>query len=372
MIKIAVITSTRAEYGSLKWVMKEIEASPDFQLQIIATGAHLMKEQGHTIDEILQDGFRVDKEVNAGIDTTSPFTIAESMGRLAQMMSNALEELNPDFVIILGDRYELLPICNSAFIMRIPMIHISGGDVTQGAIDDGIRNAITMLAEYHFPSTVESKANIVRMRGSDKNVWDVGVPELDLLTREQLMTRAELAENLNIDIDKEWIMFTYHAETVSSLEHNLSTVRSVLKVLERMDNCQVVATYSNADFGGKYINELLHKKELYSMDWLRVVPSLGHKRYLSFMKQVKFVIGNSSSGITEAPMLHIPSINIGDRQKGRYQCSNVIQCDYKYDSIFAAVSKGMAMTQFDDDLYHWGDGHASEKIVKILSETIRR
>ncbi len=170
MIKICFVTATRAEYGLLKWLMKEVEKAENFVLQVVVTGAHLVEEQGHTIDAIIDDGFCVDAKVDAHLNTDSTQAIAESMGRMAQLFSLVFSKLSPDYVVVLGDRYELLPIVNTAFVMRIPIIHLSGGDVTEGAIDDGIRNAVTMLSEYHFPGTKDGANNISRMRGSSKNV----------------------------------------------------------------------------------------------------------------------------------------------------------------------------------------------------------
>lgn len=165
MKKICFVTAARSEYGLLKWLMKDVEASESFQLQIIVTGGHLSKEQGHTIDQIIEDGFNIDDIVDSQLDTSATARIAESMGRMALGFAKAFEVLKPDYVLVLGDRYELLPICNTAFVMCIPIIHLSGGDVTEGAIDDGVRNAVTMLAEYHFPGTQSSAKNIMRMRG---------------------------------------------------------------------------------------------------------------------------------------------------------------------------------------------------------------
>ena len=173
MKKICFVTAARSEYGLLKWIMKDVSASDKFKFQLIVTGSHLSQEQGHTIDHIFDDGFVVDEIVDEAIDTSSLEMVADTMGRIAQGFAKALAKLTPDYIVVLGDRYELLPICNTAFVMRIPIIHLSGGDVTEGAIDDGIRNAVTMLADFHFPGTEESAQNIIRMRGSSDNVWNV-------------------------------------------------------------------------------------------------------------------------------------------------------------------------------------------------------
>ncbi len=369
MKKICFVTATRAEYGLLKWLMKEVDNAEDFELQVVVTGAHLLEEQGHTIDIIKNDGFIVDETVDAQLDTSSTETIAESMGRMAQMFSHVFAKLSPDYVVVLGDRYELLPIVNTAFVMCIPIIHLSGGDVTEGAIDDGIRNAVTMLSEYHFPGTKDSADNIVRMRGSDKNVWAVGEPGLDSFYREPLMDRAELADNLELDTNKKWILFTFHAETKESLEYNLNAVKNCLSLLQSLKDVQIVATYSNADFGGKYINEYLEKASEQNSKMIRVVPSLGNRRYLSYMKQVSFVIGNSSSGIVEAPTLGVPVVNIGDRQKGRHQCSSIIQCSADFENIKSAIYQANEMNVDSKD-YYWGDGHTAERIIEILKREL--
>ena len=369
MRKICVVTATRAEYGLLKWLMKEIEESKEFELQVVVTGAHLLKEQGHTIDIIKKDGFIINETVDAQLNTESKETIAESMGRMAQMFSHVFAELSPDYVVVLGDRYELLPIVNTAFVMCIPIIHLSGGDVTEGAIDDGIRNAVTMLSEYHFPGTEESANNIVRMRGSDKNVWAVGEPGLDFFYREPLMERQELAEKLGLDTNKKWALFTFHAETKESLDYNIDAVKNSISLLLELSDTQIVATYSNADFGGQCINEFLEESAKKNPKKLIVVPSLGNRRYLSYMKQVCFVIGNSSSGICEAPTLGVPVINIGDRQKGRHQCSNIIQVDTDKDNIKSAIEEALKSDVNNTD-YYWGDGHTAERIIEILKKEL--
>lgn len=369
VIKICFVTATRAEYGLLKWLMKEVEKSQEFELQIVATGAHLLEEQGHTIDVITAEGFRIDEVVDAQLNNSSMELLADSMGRMAQLFSHTFARLSPNYVVVLGDRYELLPIVNTAFIMGIPIIHLSGGDITEGAIDDGIRNAVTMLAEYHFPGTRDSADNIVRMRGSDKNVWVAGEPGLDSFYREPLLTRKELADSLGLDPEKKWILFTFHAETKECLEYNLNAVRNCISILLETKGIQIVATYSNADFGGKAINEYLENVSKEKRGKLIVVPSLGNRRYLSYMKQVSYVIGNSSSGIVEAPTLGVPVINIGNRQKGRYQCSNVFQSNIDKESIKIAIDKALSNTNRKRD-YYWGDGHTAERIIEILKKEL--
>lgn len=369
MKKLCFVTATRSEYGLLKWLMKEVVNSKKFELQLIVTGAHLLKEQGYTVDIIKEDGFEISEIIDVNLDSTSTRKIAESMGRMAQMFSGSFEKLSPDYLIVLGDRYELLPIVNTAFVMRIPIIHISGGDITEGAIDDGIRNAVTMLSEYHFPSTEDSANNIIRMKGNKRNVWAVGEPGLDSFYRESLMTRAELAENLGINADNKWVLFTYHAETKQSLEYNLHAVRNCISLLSNIKNIQIVATYSNADYGGKSINDYLELVSENNPCKFKVIPSLGNRRYLSFMRQVCFVMGNSSSGIVESPVLGVPVINIGDRQKGRHLCSNIIQANTDRESIRNSIDMALRQDVATADFF-WGNGHTAERIISILQKEL--
>lgn len=371
MIKLCFVTAARSEYGLLKWIMKEIQTCDSFHFQLIVTGGHLSHEQGHTIDAIIADGFPISETVDIELNTSCTVQIAEAMGRLSEKIAEAFDKLKPDYLVVLGDRYELLPICSTAFIMRIPIIHISGGDKTEGAIDDSVRNAVTMLAEYHFPGTCDSAKNIMRMRSTDKNIWPVGEPGLDAFYKEKLMSRKELAVNLGLDGNKRWLLMTYHAETKESLEHNLSIVKYCIENLMKYNDIQLVVTYANADFGGKQINEYVKAQETLYDGKLFVIPSLGQLRYLSFMREVSAIIGNSSSGIIEAPFLKIPVINIGNRQKGRYQCGNILQCEATEYSIKTAIEKIRTLKKSDaKDWNYWGNGHTSDKIVEILKQEL--
>lgn len=369
--KICFVTAARSEYGLLKWIMKDVEACDEFTLQIVVTGGHLSYSQGHTIDQICQDGFEISYIVDVEIDTNTEADIAIAMGKMSEGFAKAFRELTPDYIVVLGDRYELLPICSTAFVMRIPIIHISGGDVTEGAIDDGIRNAVTMLADYHFPGTKESADNIIRMRGKNTHVWAVGEPGLDAFYREELLTREELAMDLGLDINKKWILMTYHPETNCENPKDIEIVDNCIKAICSNDGYQVVITYANADFGGNQINQFveLEKDKYYNV---KVIPSLGQKRYLSFMKQVYFVIGNSSSGIVEAPCVNVPVINIGKRQQGRHMCDNIIQCEGSLGELVDAIKKiEKTSVSRDFDMDYWGDGFTSGRILSILKEELK-
>ena len=366
MKKICIVTATRAEYGYLKWLIKDINEDSSLELQLIVTGAHLVKEQGYTIDIIKKDGFPISKIVDAKIDNSTSKTICQTMTRYGDGFSEVFDELKPDCVVVLGDRYELLPICSTAFMMKIPIVHLCGGDVTEGCLDDGVRNAVTMMATYHFPITKESAANIIRMRGSDKNVMAVGSTSLDTFNHIELMSRKELSDNLHLDINKNWCLCTFHSETVESIDYNVQTANNIIEALKNLENYQIVITKANTDLGGIEINKYMERAATENSENFKLVPSLGQLRYLSFMKQVKLVIGNSSSGILESPFLAIPTVNVGNRQKGRYQCNNVVQSGSSKDDIYCAIQKALSKVISKDDTYYYGDGHASEKILEIL------
>ncbi len=370
MKRICFVTSARSEYGLLKWLMKEVDSSAFFELQIIATGGHLLREQGYTVEYIIEDGFRIDAEVDISLDTTSKQSIAASMGRMAEELSNVFVVLKPDYILVLGDRYELLPICNTAFVMGIPIIHLSGGDITEGAIDNGIRNAVTMLATYHFPGTQDSANNILRMRDTTENVWTVGEPGLDAFKREKLIDRQELAKDISVNENEEWVLLTYHPETLLGLDDNLIVIGNIFKALLSITDYTIIATYSNADFGGREINKYLESVSKTNSERIRVIPSLGTKRYLSLMKHVRFIIGNSSSGIIETPTLGKTVINIGNRQTGRHMCSNVLSCGGDLPSIMRTIEKAKDAGVDESDLTYWGDGNTAKKIIEILEKVL--
>lgn len=370
MKKICVITATRAEYGYLKWLMKDIQNDSELQLQVIATGTHLDKTQGHTVDQIIADGIPVTECVDVQLDNSSPKSICETMARYGNSFSEVLTRLNPDVVVVLGDRYELLPICSTAFMLQIPIAHLSGGDVTEGALDDGVRNAVTMLATYHFPITEDCAVNVRRMRGTDENVFVTGSTSLDFFNRAKLMTRAELAGNLGLDKSKKWALCTLHSETKQTVEYNVQMAKSLVNAMqEEISDFQIVITKANADLGGKEINEYMERIAKENPSQFVLVPSLGQTRYFSYMKRVELVIGNSSSGITESPYLGVPTVNIGDRQKGRHACENIVHSESDVSDIQNAVKEALSGKYAVKSTY-WGDGNATGKIINILKEVV--
>jgi UDP-N-acetylglucosamine 2-epimerase (non-hydrolysing) len=358
--KVCVVTAARSEYGLLRWVIDELESADDIQLQLIATGSHLSADFGMTYHFIEEDGYIIDEKVDMELQTEDIYSIPRSMGLCAARIAEAYRRLQPDLIVVLGDRYELLPICSTALVMNIPIAHISGGDITEGAIDNEVRNAITMMSRLHFPGTEESASRIRRMIGTDHNVFTVGEPGLDSFLRLELMSKKEIAESLNLNINKRWALITLHSETKKDLGYNLQMAHNLVDIISLYPDTEFVITKANADFGGNQINQYWDSIDLPNVT---VITSLGQLRYLSFMKYVSCVIGNSSSGIVEAPFLGIPVINIGERQLGRHICRNVIQSSIQTTYINQSI--GLISSHKCIDTF-WGDGHASNRIVSHI------
>ena len=372
MKKVCIVTASRSEYGILRWIIDAISNDIDLELQLVVTGAHLSEEQGFTYKDIEADGYSIIAKVDMCLRTESQVNIAKSMGRCTIGVSNVLAQITPDLIVVLGDRYELLPVCNTALIMNIPIAHISGGDVTIGAIDNEIRNAITMMASLHFPGVDDSARNIIRMKGNERNVFVVGEPGLENLKRLQLWNRELLSENLNIRKESRWILVSLHPETQETLEYNMEMAANIIAVLDKVNDISVVITKANADYGGVQLNEYFESVVQKNPLKYSLYASLGQTRYLSLMKESFAIIGNSSSGIIEAPCVGTHVINIGNRQKGRHLCENVIQADNLLTSIQIAwrlVEQKGTKTLTDN---YYGDGNTSFKVVYHIKQFLNK
>lgn len=365
--KVCIVTASRSEYGLLRWTIDGVSKNPNLELQLVVTGAHLLEEQGNTYKNIESDGYPISAKVDMCLDSSSQVEIVKSMGRCSIGMAEAFANLIPDIVVVLGDRYELLPICNAALVMNIPIAHISGGDVTIGALDNEVRNAVTMMSTLHFPGVQESADNIVRMRHSDKNVWTVGEPGLDNFRLSKLMPRQDIAENIGIPSENKWVLVTLHPETNESLEYNIEMAKNIIRLTDSLSDVSVVISKANADFGGVQINDYWEKVAQSNSEKYHLFPSLGQTRYLSYMNECYAVIGNSSSGIVEAPCLGTPVINIGNRQTGRHICKNVRQVNNDISEIRNAWKDIEASPKKVKDSFY-GDGHAAERIVEHIEE----
>lgn len=369
MINVCIITAARSEYGLLKWVIDGVHNDKELELQLVVTGAHLSEEHGKTVQFIEEDGYPIAARVDMHLASDSKKDIVRSMGHCSIGMADTLADLQPDIVVVLGDRYELLPIVSASLVMGIPVAHISGGDVTEGAIDNEVRNAVSMMSAIHFPGVESSAENLRRMLGKDALIYTAGEPGLESFLRFDLMSREELAENIGLDVNKKWCLVTLHSETKLSLEENLGMVQDLFETMQQTKDVQFVISKANADFGGMQINEFWDEAVKQDTDKYHLYSSLGQRRYLSFMQQTVGVIGNSSSGIVEAPFLGIPVINIGDRQKGRHLCKNVIQSDRTKVAIEYAFKKMLVQPKIVDTYY--GDGHTSEFIITKLKEWLK-
>lgn len=364
--KIAVITCTRAEYGYLKRVMRLVEVDADLELQLVAGGAHLRQEQGYTLHMIEEDGFRIDAKLDYLQFDNTEKGIVEAMALCQKQCAEVFSNLMPDAIVVLGDRYELLPICSAALVMRIPIVHISGGDVTEGAIDNEIRNAITMMADLHFPGTEDSAANIRRMRNTSQHIYAVGEPSIENLAKEQLLTKQELSDTFGWDAAKPWYVVTLHPETKLTLQENIAMARTMMQVLAEQQDAQVIVTLANTDCGGEEMNAV-YKEYAEQYEHIYVYPSLGQKNFNSAMAQAYCVMGNSSSGIVEAPFLAVPVINIGLRQEGRHRCSNIIDVPECTEASLRAALAQIPTMHPQSDTY-WGDGNTSQKIVDTIKD----
>lgn len=364
--KVCVITAARSEYGLMRWIIDAIYHDDALELQLVVTGAHMSPEQGLTYKFIEEDGYPITEKVPMLLSSNDEVSTAKSMGVCSISLADTFKRLQPDIIVVLGDRYELLPIVGTALVMRIPVAHIAGGDVTEGAIDDEVRNAVTMMSSIHFPGVIAAGDNIHRMLGTNKNVYAVGEVGLDSFNRLELWDKNETAKNLNLDLGQKWCLVTLHPETKLSLDENLQMVDNLFNAMKCVEGVQYIITKANTDFGGLQINEFWEKVILECPSKMQLFPSLGQHRYLSFMKHADMVVGNSSSGIVEAPFMGTPVVNIGDRQKGRNVCKNVICCGRSKNEISEALNKAMVSERIIDK--YWGDGHSSERIVEKIKE----
>ena len=342
MRKICVVTGSRAEYGLLRGLMQAIQADSDLQLQVIATNMHLSPDFGLTYREIENDGFVIDRKVEMLISSDTANGTTKSVGLGVIGFADAFEELKPDLIVVLGDRYEQLAIVGAATLYKIPIAHLHGGEITEGAYDNGIRHAITKLSHLHFTSTEEHRHRVIQMGEQPQFVFNVGAPGIENIKKIQPLNKIELEKSLNFELSTKCLLVTYHPVTLES--HTAADqIDNILKVLDEFKDYHVIFTYPNSDTDGRVIIERINEYVAKNPDRCLALPSLGIKRYLSTLRYVQCVIGNSSSGIIEVPSFHIPTLNIGDRQKGRLAAESVINCGTSTKEISDALTKVMSM-----------------------------
>ncbi|WP_139451902.1 UDP-N-acetylglucosamine 2-epimerase [Campylobacter armoricus] len=323
--KICVISGTRAEWYLLRNLCKHIEQDDELTLQLIITAAHLSKDFGFTYQEIEKE-FKINKKIPILLNSNDGIGICKSMGLLQISLCEAFEELKPDIVVILGDRYEMLSCASTCLMMQIPLAHICGGELTLGAIDDSIRHAISKMAHLHFVSTQTYANRILQLGESKDRVFNVGSLGGEIIKNMKFLSKDELQKELNMEFNENVYLITYHPQTIqkSSIKKE---IQLLLEFLDSLENSTLVFTKANADENGLYINELLSIYCMKNSHKAKLFNNLGSKKYLSLMKIANMLIGNSSSGICESPFLKIPCINIGNRQEGRIFADNIINCD---------------------------------------------
>lgn len=340
MKRIGIMTGTRAEYGLLKPLMQEINKDNDMELYLIVSGMHLSPEFGMTYQEIEEDGFEINAKVEMLLSSDSPAGISKSIGLGVIGFADEFQRADLDMLILLGDRYEALSAAISAMVMRIPIAHLHGGELTEGAIDEGIRHSITKMSYLHFTSTEQYRNRVIQLGENPERVFYVGALGVENIKKINLMTKEELERSIHFEIDENTVIVTYHPVT---LENNTVEEQflNLLEVLDRNPKIRMIFTKANADTNGRIVNELIDKYTAQNSERACAFMSLGQKRYLSALKYCRIVIGNSSSGIIEAPSFGKPIINIGDRQKGRICADSVINCGYTQQEIQQAMETAL-------------------------------
>ena len=338
--KICVVTGTRAEYGLLHWIMAGIRQTPGLELQIVATGMHLAPEFGLTYREIEADGFQINAKVDMLVSSDSPVGIAKSIGLGTIGFADVFAQLSPDVVLVLGDRFEIFAAAQAAFVAGICVGHISGGEVTEGALDDSFRHCVTKMARYHFVSAAAYRERVIQLGEQPDSVFDVGDPGLDNIVRLPLLDLKELSAATGLSIATPYLLVTFHP-TTSDGPDSEQGMQSLLDALDRFSDHYVLFTKANADAGGRALNAMVDAYASRRAARVTTVTSLGRLRYLSAMKHCAAVVGNSSSGIVEAPAMGIPTVNIGSRQQGRLKANSVLDCASDSASIAEAIAQAV-------------------------------
>lgn len=370
MRKIAVVTGTRAEYGLLYWIIKGIHEDPDLELQLIVTGMHLSFEFGLTVKEIEKDGFPIAERVEMLLSSDTENAIATSMGLGVIGFAKAYERLNPDIIVVLGDRFEIFSAVTVAVPFKIPVVHLHGGEITEGSMDELFRHAITKMSFLHFPAIPLYANRIIQMGEHPEKVYCFGAPGLDAVHKLTLMSKIKLYKALEIPLNKKVGVITFHPAT---LEKNTATSQfsSLLNIVKNnFDDIYWIFTLPNADTGSRVLIKMVNEFMKNNPAKGKAFASLGQMKYLSVLRHAVVMVGNSSSGIIEAPSFELPVVNIGYRQKGRERAVNVIDVDVVTERwLKVAIEKALSK-KFRDSLKGlknpYGEGNASEKIVAVL------
>jgi len=365
--KICFVTGTRAEYGLLYWLLKEVQDDPDLLLQIIVTGAHLSPEYGLTYKAIEEDGFKINEKVEMLLSSDSAVGIAKSIGLATIGFADAFAQLKPDLVVLLGDRYELLAAAQTALVAATPIAHIAGGDTTEGAYDEAIRHSITKMSHLHFVTNELSAKRVRQLGENPSHIYCVGNPGLDYIRKLNFLSKDELEHDLGVTFGKRIFLITFHPVTLSPGE-SANQFAALLQALECFEdlNTMYIFTMPNADNDGRLLSTMV---ERFCSGRTSAIfyKTLGQKRYLSLLSHVDLIVGNSSSGLYEAPSLKVPTVNIGDRQKGRLKAASVVDCQPDREAIQIAIKEALSL-DCSKVTNPYGDGYSSERVIKVLRE----
>ena len=329
--KICVVTGTRAEYGLLYWLMKEIDADKDLELQVIVTGMHLSPEFGNTYEQIEKDGFVIDRKVDIELTSDSEISISKSMGLGMIGFASALDDLKPDLCVVLGDRFEIFSAVSAAMIAKVPVAHLHGGEITEGAFDESIRHSITKMSHLHFTATKEYKNRVIQLGECPNRVFNVGGLGIDNINKLKLLNKDDFEKSIDFNLGEKNILVTFHPVTLEA-STSKNQFQELLNSISELKDTKIIFTKANSDTDGRIINSMVDD---YTAKHINTIAfaSMGQLNYLSALQFVDVVVGNSSSGLAEAPSFNIATIDIGDRQKGRIKADSVISCLPGKDSI---------------------------------------
>jgi len=368
MRKICVITGTRADYGLLYWLMKEIDVDKDLELQIIVTGMHLSEEFGNTYQQIEKDSFIIDQKVDISLTSDTEMSISKSIGIGMIGFSNAFNLLQPDLIVVLGDRFEIFSAVSAAMIARIPTAHLHGGEVTEGVIDEPIRHSITKMSHLHFTATNEYRNRVIQLGERPDTVFNVGGLGIDNINKLKLLNKDVFEKVIGFKLGEKNILVTFHPVTLEDSTAEIQ-FKELLDSVDELQNTKIIFTKANSDTGGRIINNMIDNYVANHNNAI-AFKSMGQLNYLSALQFVDVVVGNSSSGLLEAPSFNIGTIDIGDRQKGRIKADSIISCSPSKESINRAFYKSYS-EEFQDIVNNtknpYGDGSAS----KIIFDTIK-
>jgi len=365
--KICVVTGTRAEYGLLYWLMKEIDADYDLELQIVATGMHLSPEFGNTYQQIERDGFNIDKKVDVSLTSDTEIGISNSIGRGVIGFADVFHELQPDLIVVLGDRFEIFSAASAAMVAKIPIAHIHGGEITEGLIDEPIRHSITKMSHLHFVATDEYRNRVVQLGEQPDRVFNVGGLGIDNIKKLTLLSKGDFEKAIDFKLGVRNLLVTFHPVTLES-HTSKAQFQILLDAIGELEDTNIIFTKANADTDGRVINAMI---DSYTAEHYNTIAfsSMGQLNYLSALQFVDAVVGNSSSGLLEAPSFNIGTIDIGDRQKGRIKADSVISCPPDKNSINNAF-RTLYSTQFQHMIKRtenpYGSGGASKQITNVI------